>query len=430
MTTERLESYLKPLGRTGGRFYGLMAALLAVIALGAYALNIQFTEGHYVSGMGDIGSGGAAWGIYIGMVVYFIGISYAGISVSAAVRLLGLDTYKPVARIGELLTVVALILGSLAIVFDLGQPVRGLINMFQYGRLMSPLFFTFSVIATGYLWATLVFMYISGRRDAAIMKQKKIRAPWLFSILSGGYTDTSRVREKQTRALRWLAIGILPLLVLAHSFLGFLYGLQGGRPGWFGAIQAPAFVTVAAASGIAALIIIAAIIRRVYGMQDVLKMDMFKGLGTFMGAVTGVYIYMIIAEMYVMRYASPYEEGLIAEAMLFGQFAPAFWTEIFSFVGAFLIIFVMFARKSYSLGGIVTSAVLVSIGALLARNLIIIPSQVIGMMLPYATGVYIPSWIEISVVTMLFALGILIYGIFTKVFPINELPDESGGESR
>ena len=426
--TNELGIYLKPFNQTGVKFFGLMAVLLGAMVLGGYALYIQFTEGHYVSGMRDIGSGGAAWGIYIGMLVYFIGISYAGISVSAAVRLLNLEKYKPVARMGELLTIIALLLGSLFILFDLGQPIRGAINMFQFGRPMSPLFFTFSVIATGYLWSTLIFMYISGRRDAAIMKANGLGIKPLYTVLSGGYVDSHKAREKHDKVLKALAVAILPLLVMAHSFLGFVFGLQVGRPGWYTAIQAPAFVTLAAASGIGALIIIALVIRRTYGLQQILTQDIFRGLGNFMGAATGVYIYMIISEMYVMKYAGPSREVLIADSMLSGQLAPYFWTEILSFIAAFLIIFAMFARKSYSLLGITTSAVLVNIGALLARNMIIIPSQTLGMQLPYALGSYFPSWIEISVVVGLFALGVFLYSIFTKIFPIIEFPEEVRGE--
>jgi molybdopterin-containing oxidoreductase family membrane subunit len=427
--TNKLDAYIKPMQKAGGAFYAFLAIMVAVIALGAYALSLQLTQGHTVSGLDDIGFGGASWGLYVTMLVYFIGISYAGISVSAAVRLLGKTEYKPVARMGELLSVIGILLGSLAIIFDLGQPLRGLINIFQYGRIGSPLFFTMSVIAGAYLFSTLIYMYITTRRDATILKSRGLGAGWLNSIISSGYRDTETSRQKHESASRYLSMAIIPLLVMAHSFLGFNIGLSVARPGWFGAIQAPAFIAIAAASGIGALIIIAAVFRRFHKMQDIITDNIFKGLGAFMGAATGVYIYMLISEMYVMRYSSTVEEGIIANSLLFGEFSTLYWTEILSFAAAFTIIFAMFVRKSYNVGGIVVSAVLVNIGAVIARQLILVPSQTIGSMLPYAVGAYIPSWVELSVVAGLFALGAFAYALISKVYPLIELPEDVGGES-
>lgn len=425
---KKLDAYLKPMNKAGTAFYGFLAVMVAVIAVGAYALSLQFSQGHTVSGLDDIGAGGASWGLYVTMLVYFIGISYAGISVSAAVRLLGKTEYKPVARMGELLSVIGILLGSLAILFDLGQPLRGLINIFAYGRIGSPLFFTMSVIAGAYLFSTLVYMYITTRRDASILKSKGLGAGWLNSILSSGYKDTAASRQKHETASRYLSMAILPLLVMAHSFLGFNIGLTVARPGWFGAIQAPAFIAIAAASGIGALIIIVAVFRHFHKMQDILTDNIFKGLGAFMGAATGVYIYMLIAEMYVMRYSSTVEEGIIANALLFGEFAPLYWIELLSFAAAFTIIFAMFVRKSYNVTGIVVSAILVNIGAVIARQLILVPSQTIGSQLPYAIGVYTPTWVELSVVAALFALGAFAYALISKVYPLVELPEDVGGE--
>ncbi len=427
--TNRLDEYLKPMNKAGSSFYAIIAILVAVIAFGAYALSIQLSEGHTVSGLDDIGFGGATWGLYVTMLVYFIGISYAGISVSAAVRLLGLKQYKPVARMGEILSVIGILMGSLAIIFDLGQPLRGLIFIFQYGRIGSPLFFTMSVIAGAYLFSTLVFMYITSRRDSFILKSKGLGTGWVNSLISGGYKDTAKSREKHDTATRYLSMAILPLLVMAHSFLGFNLGLQIARPGWFGAIQAPAFIAIAAASGIGALIIIAAVFRRAYKLQNILNDKIFQGLGAFMGATTGVYIYLLISEIYVMRYSSGVEEGLIANALLFGEYALLYWAEILSFSAAFAIIFAMFVRKSYSVGGIVIAAVLVNIGSINARQLLLIPSQTIGTLLPYPHGIYIPSWVELSVVSGLLALGILVFAVVSKIYPVIELPEDIGGES-
>ena len=76
-----------------------VAILLAGVLVGAYAYALQYTEGEVVTGMRDIGTmGGATWGVYIAFVVYFVGVSFAGISVAAIVRLFDLERLRPVAR--------------------------------------------------------------------------------------------------------------------------------------------------------------------------------------------------------------------------------------------------------------------------------------------------------------------------------------------
>ncbi len=80
----------------------LAIALVALIALGIYAYSIQLTEGEIVTGLRNLGTmGGATWGLYISFLIYFIGLSFTGISIAAMIRLLGLEKIKPIARMAE-----------------------------------------------------------------------------------------------------------------------------------------------------------------------------------------------------------------------------------------------------------------------------------------------------------------------------------------
>jgi molybdopterin-containing oxidoreductase family membrane subunit len=80
--------------------------------------------------MRDLGTmGGAPWGLYVAFVVYFVGVSFAGITVAVLIRLLNLTQLHPIARMAELPNVIALVLGAFSILADVGQPVRALINL-------------------------------------------------------------------------------------------------------------------------------------------------------------------------------------------------------------------------------------------------------------------------------------------------------------
>ncbi len=424
--TRAYEPYLKPLLNTSKAFYASVVIAAVVLALGLYGFYLQLTVGHVVTGLGVISAGGVTYGIYIAFAIYFIGISFAGISTSAAVRLLGLEKYKPVARMAELLTVVALILGALSIVIDLGNPLLAPIFFPLYGRLTSPFFYTFSVVMTGYLWASLVYIFLSGRRDAAEVKDRAPRFKWLYKLWTWRYSSAPEVVRRHESALWVLSLAIIPLLVMAHSFLGYVFGLEAGRPGWYSAIQAPAFVVVAGASGISALIIIAAIARKVFALNEQISLDVFRGLSNFVAVTVAAYLYFMASEAYTALYVGLAGEEAVYQAIYFGTYAPIAWFAVGSFVVAFLMIFSMFLRRRYSLAWIVVAAVLVNLASIAARYLIVVPSQTHGMLLPwYSIGTYSPNWVEWSVMAGLFALGYLLYAAVVKLFPIVELPHAS-----
>ncbi|MCS7296447.1 MAG: polysulfide reductase NrfD, partial [Dehalococcoidia bacterium] len=134
-------------GRWGPLSFLSTAVLAAVVVVGAVAYSRQFIHGEIVTGLRDWGTaGGAPWGLYISFVVYFIGVSFAGISIAALVRLLRITALEPVTRMAELLTIVSLVLGAFSVLADLGQPLRGITNLFRYARPQSPFFGTFSLV--------------------------------------------------------------------------------------------------------------------------------------------------------------------------------------------------------------------------------------------------------------------------------------------
>ncbi len=171
-------------GRLSGGWYLLMLILLALIGLGVHAYSRQFTEGLVVTGLRDIGTmGGAPWGLYVAFDVYFVGVSFAGITIAALIRLLNLKHLKPVSRMAELLTIISLILAGFSILADLGQPVRGIVNLFLYARPQSPFFGTFTLVIAGYLFASLV--YFSWMRGGMPPSVPGYRALYRVSTVSG-----------------------------------------------------------------------------------------------------------------------------------------------------------------------------------------------------------------------------------------------------
>ena len=405
-------------------WFAFMAIAMLGIVLGLIGYVVEQQQGMVATGMRDLGTmQGATWGVYISLVVYFVGVSFAGITIAALIRLYNIDYLKGVARMAEVMTVVALLLGAAAIVVDLGQPLRGIVNLFRYARPQSPFFGTFALVISGYLYASLVYLYVTSRPDAAILAAQPSRLRGIFRFWAAGYVDTPEQLERDRRTTFWLALAVLPLLVVAHSSLGFVFGLQVGRPGWFGTLQAPAFVVLAGVSGIGHLLVMAAILRKSLKAEKRIENRAFAWLGRFMMILLIVYLYFIVVEILTTIYQPSVVEQILSEALLTGSYAWLFWGSTAALVIPLLALGWMAVTRNWRISWLVVAGIVVNVGALGKRLLIVVPSQTHGQLLPYGTGTYFPTWVEIAVIIGLFSLGAALVALFMKVFPIIELDE-------
>jgi molybdopterin-containing oxidoreductase family membrane subunit len=412
------------IGRLSPGWIIFFIAMTVVTAIGIYAYLLQVNNGLIVTGLRGLGTmAGATWGLYVAYYVYFIGVSFAGITVAALIRIFRIEKLEAVARIGELLTVVALILGALAIMADLEHPWRAIVNLVEYGRPQSPFFGTFTMVIAGYLFASLVYLYVASRRDAAVLSERDSRFRGLYRFFAAGWVDTEKQRRIDRRVTFWLAIAILPMLVIAHSTVGFVVGLQAGRPGWFGTLQAPGFVVLAGVSGIGNLIMLAAIVRIATRTKARITIDAFSWLGKLLLGLLITYLYFTAVEILTITYQPGTSEQSLSEALLTGVYAWIFWGSVISLLIAAVLLIWQAITRHWSIGLVFATGVLVNIGAVGKRYLIVVPSQTHGQLLPYPTGTYTPNWIEFAIVFGLFALGALMIGAFMKVFPIVPLEE-------
>ncbi len=422
MATRAVRELPYGIGRVGPGFFVLVAGLLALVVLGLVAYSRQFSEGEVVTGMRNLGAmGGATWGIYIAFVVYFVGVSFAGITVAALIRLLNLEHLRPVSRMAELLTVIALVLGAMAVLVDLGQPGRGIINLLRYARPQSPFFGTFTLVISAYLIASMVYLYLDGRKDAAACARRPGRLQWFYRLWAAGYEDTPEHRERHRRASWWLSLFIIPLLVIAHSTLGFVFGLQVAAFGWHGAFQPPEFVVLAGVSGVGLLIVIAAAARRLLNLGEQIPLRTFAWLSNFLWVLLVVYGYLMIVELLTAIYEPEHQQVQVIRAVLSGQYAWMYWLTVGLLVTPLIALFVQAMRGRYNLPLMVLAGVMVNVAAIFKRYLIVVPSQTHGRLLPYEAGTYAPTWVEYSVILGLIGLGTLAYVLFFKVFPIMEV---------
>ncbi|HTR54841.1 MAG TPA: NrfD/PsrC family molybdoenzyme membrane anchor subunit [Kofleriaceae bacterium] len=413
---------LLPTPRLG--WYVLFALGIGLVALAVYAYSVQLERGDIVTGMRDLGRGGAAWGMYIAMYVYLVGVSFAGITVASIARLFKLHVLEPVTRLAELLTITALVAGAIAVLADLGRVDHGLRSLPELARPSSPFYGTFTLVVAGYLFSSVVAFFVTGRRDAARMVHDGPRVlRWFYRVWASGYRFTSEENARHGRTTFWLAITILPLLVVAHSTLGFIFGLQAGRPGWYSALQAPSFIVLAGASGIGMLILAAVTLRRMLGLR--IPDASIHWLGGFLWVLCLVYLYFTIVEELTATYAGPALDRHVAHTIVTGQFSRSFVVAVGCLFVGFFVPFLQYLRAKPSVTGIAIAAAFVNVGALVKRLLIVVPSQTNGAYLALEEGHYSPSWIEWALLAGTASLVLVMVLGFARIFPLvhGEEPD-------
>ncbi len=411
---ERLEeTALAPIRRTGRRFWALVAFLLAVIGWGAYAYSIQIRDGLVVTGMRDR----ISWGLYIATFVFFIGISHAGTLISAILRVSQARWRTPVTRMAEFITVVALICGASFVIIDLGRPDR-VLNVFAYGRWQSPIIWDVLAITT-YLTASITYLLIPMIPDLALFRDRlgggtsRWRG-WLYRVLAIGWVGNAPQRRSLGSAIGVLMILIIPIAVSVHTVVSWIFAMTLRVP-WDSALFGAFFVAGAIFSGIAILIIVMAILRRAYHLEEYVTEKHFVYLGYIMAAFAAIMIYANISELLVHGYKLREGVEFHFRQLFLAEFAPFFWFYLLGGLVAPIVIVLLPATRNVR--GMIVAAILVAVAMWIERYVIVVTGLRVPLM-PYEPASYAPTWVEWSLLAAGLALFALLITVFTKVFPI------------
>jgi len=391
---------------------------LLLLGLGIYAYVQQRIHGDVVTHMRSVGDGGAAWGLYIMFDIFFVGLAATGIAVTTAAHLFRLRELRPISRVAEFVAVLSLMLAGMCVMADQGRPIDALINLPQFARVMSPFFGSFTLIVGVGVAASAVMLYLGGRGDAAWCARCNGPLRFGYRLWASGYQGTDRELSRHRKARFWLSLTIFPYIVVAYSTLGFVFGTQGGRPGWYGALRAPSMLVVAGISGVGLIVAIAGGLQRHLRAKDVIPQRLFVRLGNILLILISVFFYILVVETLTDFYAGHEASLRVSKSIVMGVYAPAFWSMIVAFLGAVGILGVQFLRRQPMIGWTAIAGLLVNIGAILRRYLVVVPAQTHGHYMDYAPGFYAPNWIEISVMLGILSFGVLAFIAFMRLFPI------------
>lgn len=399
---------LKPVEQTTRRFWIAAGILLSIWFIGFLAYLSQFHSGLGVTGL----SRPTYWGIYITNFVFFIGISHAGTLISAILRISQAEWRRSITRSAEVITVMVLLFGVGNILIDLGRPDR-MLNVLKHPHFTSPLLWDVTSI-TCYLTASCIYLYLPLIPDIARLRDHGVKWPRFYRALALGWQETPRQKRILERLISIMAVAVIPIAVSVHTVVSYVFSMTI-QPMWHSAIFGPYFVVGAIFSGIAALLIAMAIIRKVYHLEDYLKEIHFNYLGILLLVMTLLWFYFTFCEYLTVFYGNEPLEMEIFRSKIAGPYAFYFWTMV---ICCFVVPFSILAnRRTRTVKGCVIASIAITIGMWLERFTIVVPSLV-NPRLPYARGFYVPTLVELLITAGCFAAFILLYMTFTKIFPI------------
>ncbi len=394
-----------------------LAIAFVFILGGLYALIVQIIEGHIVTGMRD----NVVWGIFIANFIFFIGISYAGALISGILHLLRVEWRTPIIRIAEIITVISTLIGPAYILLCMGRLDR-LHHLALFGRIQSPIIWDVLAITT-YLIGSIIFLYLASIRDLAALRDYPFKSKWrnkVYKILAVDFNGTPKQNRYLDRSLDIMSAIIIPLAVLVHSVLAWIFGMTL-RPGWHSTIFAPYFVIAAVFSGTGVLIIAMWVFRKYYKLESYITKIHFNYLGIILMILGALYAYFTFSEYLTSWYGSETWEMEV----LYKLFNPnEYWWWFFfaAIIGVVLPIIVILIPKFRNINSITAVSAIAVLALWVKRYLIIIPTLEAPLlplqdMRPEYIH-YTPTLIEWLLTFAGVALFCMLFFLFSKFLPI------------
>jgi Ni/Fe-hydrogenase subunit HybB-like protein len=410
------DDLLRPLEGASGRYWSFLALFGGIVVAALCAFGWQIYAGIGVAGIRRP----VFWGFYITNFVFWIGLSHAGTLISAILRLANATWRRPVTRCAEVITVFALSIGATFPIIHLGRPWLAF-WLFPYPsergiwpNIRSPLLWDFFAINT-YLLGSVTFLLLPMIPDMALIRDRAVGfRKKIYTAVALGWRGTPKQWHRLESAMQIMAVAVIPVAVSVHSIVSWDFAMAP-VPAWHSTIFAPYFVCGAIFSGIAALIIAMALLRRFLHLEDYLLRIHFENLGKLLLVMSLLWFYFVFAERLTIWYGNDPSEMTVFWVTQTGSFSPLFWLMV---VCNFVIPFPILAiKKLRTITGCVIASIGVVVGMWLERFLIIVPS-LSHKYLPYSFGTYRPTWVEITITAGTFAAMALLYMIFAKTVPI------------
>ena len=413
---EMNDDALKPMYQTSPSFWVIVVALSGLVMMGAITWFRQIYWGLGITGLNRP----IYWGLFLVNTVYFIGIGHAGTFISAALRVLKIEWRRPISRAAETITLFGLTAAGLSILMHLGRVWKfywllPYPNQRQlWPNFHSPLMWDFMAILT-YLTGSTLFIYLGLLPDLAMARDHTVGWRYrLYSILSLGWRGTEKEWAYHKTALDIFSYVIIPVMFSVHTIVSWDFAMSI-QPGWNSTIFGPYFIVGALFSGVAAVIIVMAIIRKSMRLEYFLRHEHFDGMAKFLLILSFTWAYFYFSDYIVPWYNGEPVMKVVFDVLRRGWAAPLWYLMLFC--NLLLPVATLWSRRVRSnTAALVMVCIYIQIGMYLERYFIV-PVFLGYNELPFSWGTYIPrAGVLLTIAS--FAMIILLYMLFSRVVPL------------
>ncbi len=365
------------------RYYGWMAALLAVISVGFVCYLWQFSFGLGITGM----SRDVSWGFYIAQFTFLVGVAASAVMVVLPYYLHDYKAFGRITILGEFLAVASVTMCILFIFVDLGQPIR-VMNVLLHPTPNSILFWDM-IVLNGYLLLNIVIAW----KVLEAERNNVAPAVWLKPFI-------------------YISI---PWAVSIHTVTAYLYCGLPGRGFWLTAILAPRFLSSAFAAGPALLILLCMIVRK-FTKFDPGK-EQIQSLAKVVAYAITINVFFFLCEVFVVFY-SRIPEHMDHFKYLFvglhgkGVLVPWMWTSMILMVVSIILLVNPATRKNETV--LVVACITTFVGTWIDKGLGMISGGFVPNPLHHVNE-YVPTIPEVLIALGIWAIGFLILTVLYKI---------------
>ncbi|MCP5115546.1 MAG: polysulfide reductase NrfD, partial [bacterium] len=370
------------------------------------------------------------WAFDITNFVFWIGIGHAGTLISAILFLLRQRWRTSVNRSAEAMTLFAVICAGLFPVIHMGRPWLAYWMMpypnFRgplWINFRSPLVWDFFAIST-YFTISLVFWYVGIIPDLATIRDRTepgLRRR-LLEILSLGWDGSYRTWLRYETVYKLLAGLATPLVVSVHTIVSWDFATSV-IPGWHTTIFPPYFVAGAIFSGMAMVMTLMIVARKVMGLEDYLTVGHVDKMAKVTLATGCMVALAYITEFFTAVYSGNQYEQFAFFNRAAGPLAWSYWIMVSCNIGVPQLLWFRKVRSNLPLVFVIS--ILINVGMWFERFVIIVTSLERDY-LPSSWAGYAPTSIEVATLAGSFGLCFTCFLLFCRFVPVVAISEIKG----
>jgi len=230
------------------------------------------------------------FGWLISIYFYFTGLSAGSFIISTMSYGFGMKLYKPIAKTAVVTATLLLCLAPVALILQVGWPIRSIWNHFVYLNPSSPMTYGAFLLVLYPINCIFYMMY----------------------MFRGDFNKT-----------RILGLVGIPLAISVHGYTGFILAFGKARAYWNTALMPTLFLVSAIVSGIALMILIVIVKQRYMSEERKINWAIINGLAKIFGWMVIVDLFLTFCDLTVLSISHDKAQQM-TWLILGGKFAPLF----------------------------------------------------------------------------------------------------------